>query len=234
MFSKALCAVLLGLCFSALAVEAAPHRGGYARSAVGNGNTHVRIEELDSLDHDPRTFKDVNRAIANDAVVTTNVAKGLLVGARQADSIDSAANHQPVIQPTAQRGSQDDNATVRFQDVMLSCGFLSLITLTSSLLSQASLQPLRVSWLPQRLARLPPMLSKVSLLVPARSLNMVPRMMVPLSLTSQASRLWLLRVSRLLQRSARSPPVLSKVTLLVPARSFSRSLSVVPRMILSM
>lgn len=79
------------------------------------GHTHFVVELLDdglaqTKPTDPGTFaffKGVNGAAVG-GVVTENVADGLPAGAYRVCSINSAANHQPVIVPVAQHGSLDD------------------------------------------------------------------------------------------------------------------------------
>lgn len=85
-------------------------------NAQGNiiGHTHVTIEKLTALDQttptDPTVFaffKGVNTAQVN-GVVTVDVTDGLDAGVYRMASINSAANHQPVLVAVAQHGSLDD------------------------------------------------------------------------------------------------------------------------------
>jgi hypothetical protein len=79
------------------------------------GHSHFVIESLpDGLGQtkplDPGTFaffKGVNGAAVN-GVLSEVVANGLPAGAYRICSINSSANHQPVIVPVAQHGSLDD------------------------------------------------------------------------------------------------------------------------------
>jgi len=79
------------------------------------GHTHFVVELLDdglgqTKATDPGTFaffKGVNGAAVG-GVVTESVADGLPAGAYRVCSINSAANHQPVIVPVAQHGFLDD------------------------------------------------------------------------------------------------------------------------------
>jgi len=79
------------------------------------GHTHFVVELLNdglaqTTPTDPGTFaffKGVNGAAVN-GVVTESVADGLPAGAYRVCSINSAANHQPVIVPVAQHGGLDD------------------------------------------------------------------------------------------------------------------------------
>jgi len=78
------------------------------------GHSHVVIEKLDSLDstepNDPNTFaffKGLNDK-QKGGVLTAEVDKGLPEGVYKISSINTAANHQPVLVPIAQHGSLDD------------------------------------------------------------------------------------------------------------------------------
>ncbi|KAJ6583603.1 hypothetical protein DFH09DRAFT_1275277 [Mycena vulgaris] len=84
--------------------------------ASGNiiGHTHMVIETLTALDQilplDPKGFfffKGVDDAGVG-GVQTVLVAQGVPAGAYRICSINSSANHQPVIVPIAQHGSLDD------------------------------------------------------------------------------------------------------------------------------
>lgn len=91
---------------------AAPQQVG----ASGNikGHSHIVIQKLDSLNQttplDPTVFAfflGLNAAAVN-GQLTTNVTGGLPAGVYRLASINSAANHQPVVVAVAQRGSNDD------------------------------------------------------------------------------------------------------------------------------
>ncbi|TFY54696.1 hypothetical protein EVG20_g9603 [Dentipellis fragilis] len=78
------------------------------------GHTHFVIEKIDSLTQttvtNPGTFaffKGVNTAAVG-GVVTADVTAGLPAGVYRLASINSAANHQPVLVAIAQHGSLDD------------------------------------------------------------------------------------------------------------------------------
>ncbi|CAE6443170.1 unnamed protein product [Rhizoctonia solani] len=78
------------------------------------GHSHVTVELLSSLDQttvtDPQKFaffKGLNNA-AQGGVLTADVTAGLPAGPYRMCSINSAANHQPVLVAVAQRGSVDD------------------------------------------------------------------------------------------------------------------------------
>jgi hypothetical protein len=81
---------------------------------VIKGHSHVVVETLQSLDQttplDPNVFaffKGLNSAAAN-GVLTATVDKGLPAGVYKLSSINTSANHQPVLVPIAQHGSLDD------------------------------------------------------------------------------------------------------------------------------
>lgn len=85
-------------------------------NSAGNiiGHSHVVIEKLSSLDQTSTTnpnvfafFKGINGAAVN-GIVTADVTDGLPAGAYRMASINSAANHQPVLVAVAQHGSLDD------------------------------------------------------------------------------------------------------------------------------
>lgn len=83
------------------------------------GHSHVVIESLESIDQTKTTnpkvfafFKGLN-ARASNGQLTADVTSGLPVGFYKLSSINSAANHQPVIVPVAQHGSLDDAIYVR-------------------------------------------------------------------------------------------------------------------------
>lgn len=78
------------------------------------GHSHVVVERLASLDAteplDPTVFqffKGLNGA-AEGGILTASVDKGLPAGFYRLSSINSAANHQPVLVPIAQHGALDD------------------------------------------------------------------------------------------------------------------------------
>ncbi|KAI0542727.1 hypothetical protein GGR58DRAFT_168544 [Xylaria digitata] len=84
------------------------------------GHTHVTVQDLGgSLN--PTTpldatqfafFKGINDAGNGQGLLSADVAGGLPAGNYRLCSMSSAANHQPVLMPVAQRGAQDD--CVRF------------------------------------------------------------------------------------------------------------------------
>lgn len=78
------------------------------------GHSHVVIEQLSSITQttvtDPTKFvffKGLNNA-AQGGILTADVPNGLPVGVYRLSSINSAANHQPVLVPVAQHGALDD------------------------------------------------------------------------------------------------------------------------------
>jgi len=78
------------------------------------GHSHVVVETLAALDQttplDPKKFaffKGLN-APASGGILTADVTSGLPAGFYKLSSINSAANHQPVLVPIAQHGSLDD------------------------------------------------------------------------------------------------------------------------------
>jgi hypothetical protein len=83
------------------------------------GHSHVVIEQLSSLGQTTSTdpnkfvfFKGLNSA-AQGGVLTADVTSGLPAGVYRLASINSAANHQPVLVPIAQHGALDDMVYVR-------------------------------------------------------------------------------------------------------------------------
>lgn len=83
------------------------------------GHSHVVIEKIDSFQQttttDPNVFaffKGLNAA-ASGGVLTADVTTGLPEGFYRLASINSAANHQPVLVAIAQHGSLDDMIYVR-------------------------------------------------------------------------------------------------------------------------
>ena len=84
-----------------------------------NGHSHVVIEKLTSLGQTTPTdptkfefFKGLNDKAVN-GVLTADVTDGLAAGVYRIASINSAANHQPVLVAIAQHGSLDDMVYVR-------------------------------------------------------------------------------------------------------------------------
>lgn len=80
------------------------------------GHSHVVIELLSAIDQTKPTdptkfafFKGLNNKAAN-GVLTADVSKGLPAGVYRMSSINTAANHQPVLVPVAQHGSLDDGS----------------------------------------------------------------------------------------------------------------------------
>jgi len=78
------------------------------------GHSHVVIEALSALDQTTPTnptvfafFKGLNAA-ATGGILTADVSNGLPAGFYKLSSINTAANHQPVLVPVAQHGSLDD------------------------------------------------------------------------------------------------------------------------------
>jgi len=78
------------------------------------GHSHVVVEQLTSLTQttptDPRKFtffKGLNAAAVN-GILTADVTDGLPAGVYRVSTINTAANHQPVLLPVAQHGSADD------------------------------------------------------------------------------------------------------------------------------
>lgn len=83
------------------------------------GHTHIVIQKLASIDQttplDPSVFaffKGVNSPQKN-GVVSAVIDNGLPAGVYRLASINSAANHQPVLVAIAQHGSLDDMVYVR-------------------------------------------------------------------------------------------------------------------------
>lgn len=91
---------------------AAPQQVNSAGNVVGH--SHVVIDFLDSLNQTTPTnptrfafFKGLNDAAVN-GVLTADVTQGLPAGAYRLASINTAANHQPVLVAIAQHGGLDD------------------------------------------------------------------------------------------------------------------------------
>ncbi|KIL70577.1 hypothetical protein M378DRAFT_66984, partial [Amanita muscaria Koide BX008] len=83
------------------------------------GHSHVVIEKLTSLDQttltDPNEFaffKGLNSRAKKD-ILSVDVTGGLPAGAYRLSSINTAASHQAVLVPIAQRGALDDMIYVR-------------------------------------------------------------------------------------------------------------------------
>lgn len=83
------------------------------------GHSHVVIEQISSLTQttvtDPEKFmffKGLNDAAQN-GILSAAVANGLPIGTYKISSINTAANHQPVLVPIAQHGFLDDVTYVR-------------------------------------------------------------------------------------------------------------------------
>ena len=79
------------------------------------GHSHVVIEKITSMTStavsDPTVFaffKGLNSAASADGVLEAVVTGGLPAGVYKLSSINTAANHQPVLAPVAQHGSLDD------------------------------------------------------------------------------------------------------------------------------
>lgn len=80
------------------------------------GHTHVTVQDMGSSQNpttppDPTAFaffKGINDAGNGKGLLSAAVAGGLPAGNYRLCTMTSAANHQPVIMPVAQRGSQDD------------------------------------------------------------------------------------------------------------------------------
>lgn len=78
------------------------------------GHSHVVVELLSAIDQTTPTnpskfafFKGLN-APASGGILSADVTNGLPAGVYKLSSINTAANHQPVIVPIAQHGSLDD------------------------------------------------------------------------------------------------------------------------------
>ena len=86
------------------------------------GHSHVVVEAIDSLASTKVTnpnvfafFKGLNDPASN-GVLTADVTAGLPAGTYRLASINTAANHQPVLGPIAQHGSFDDMVYVSIPD----------------------------------------------------------------------------------------------------------------------
>lgn len=80
------------------------------------GHTHVTVQDL-GANLNPTTapdptlfsfFKGINDAGNGDGLLQATVTGGLPAGNYRVCTLSSAANHQPVLMPVAQRGSADD------------------------------------------------------------------------------------------------------------------------------
>jgi len=104
------------------------------------GHSHVVIEQLTSVNQNTLTdptkfafFLGLNSAAQN-GVLTAVVGGGLPPGAYKLSSINTAANHQPVLSPVAQHGSFDDVIYVRVSNgsaTRFTIDFVSLFQFTS-------------------------------------------------------------------------------------------------------
>jgi len=97
---------------------AAPQRLNSANDIMGH--PHFVIEQLSSVTStvppDPSKFvyfKGVNTAVDRDGNVSVNMTDGLPAGVYKLSSINSSANHSPVLVAVAQHGSLDDQVYVR-------------------------------------------------------------------------------------------------------------------------
>jgi hypothetical protein len=78
------------------------------------GHSHVVVEAIDSFTQSTPTdptkfafFKGLNSAAEN-GQLAANVTAGLPAGTYKVSTINTAANHQPILVPIAQHGSLDD------------------------------------------------------------------------------------------------------------------------------
>lgn len=83
------------------------------------GHTHISVQDIgDAKTTTPPDankfafFKGINDAGDGKGTLSANLTAGLPAGSYRVCSMTSAANHQPVLMPIAQRGPQDD--CVRF------------------------------------------------------------------------------------------------------------------------
>ncbi|KAK8227456.1 hypothetical protein HDK77DRAFT_296388 [Phyllosticta capitalensis] len=80
------------------------------------GHAHVVIQDMGGTMTPTNTldaskfafFKGINDAGNGDGLLTASVDNGLPAGTYRVCTMNSASNHQPVVMPVAQRGSQDD------------------------------------------------------------------------------------------------------------------------------
>jgi hypothetical protein len=103
---------------------AAPQQLSKAGQVIGH--SHVVVEALSSFTQSNPTnpnkfafFKGLNAAAQN-GILTANVTAGLPAGTYKVSSINTAANHQPILVPIAQHGSLDDVVYVRFSFFLFS------------------------------------------------------------------------------------------------------------------
>ena len=106
------------------------------------GHSHIVIEELSSFNQTTPTnpqkftfFKGLNDAAQN-GILSAVVAGGLPVGVYKVSSINTAANHQPVLVPIAQHGSLDDVVYVSIAFFSTCPSIITETSLASSLLQQ--------------------------------------------------------------------------------------------------
>ena len=92
------------------------------------GHNHVVVEAIPALDStqptNPRVFaffKGLN-SVASNGQLSADVTSGLPAGTYRLSSITSAANHQSVVVPVAQRGSVDDAVYVGLFSCYTFCG----------------------------------------------------------------------------------------------------------------
>lgn len=97
---------------------AAPQQLNAAGQIIGH--SHVVVEAINGLNDTAPTnpqvfafFKGLNDAAVN-GQLTANVSAGLPPGTYRLASINTAANHQPVLVPIAQHGSTEDMVYVSF------------------------------------------------------------------------------------------------------------------------
>jgi len=91
------------------------------QSGQGIGHTHVSVQDLNNQQNPANPpnaqtfafFKGINDASDGQGTLSADLPRGLPAGQYRVCSITSAANHQPVVMPIAQRDPQDD--CVRFQ-----------------------------------------------------------------------------------------------------------------------
>ena len=179
------------------------------------GHSHVVVELLSSVTQTTPTdptkfafFKGLNDPAAN-GILTADVTSGLPAGAYRLASINTAANHQPVLVAVAQHGSMDDMVYVRstFTPPLI----LSDLLLTSS--TSSPTEP-RAQGLP--IARAPPPLRPQQL--PLTRLPLLPRrppQRPPLPRPARAAR-------AATRAATRATPARAETTLLSPSAVASR------------
>jgi len=84
------------------------------------GHTHVTVQSITSTTTPPDPtqfafFKGINTPADAQGQVSADVTSGLPPGDYRVCTMTSAANHQPVVMPIAQRGSQDDCTRFKVQ-----------------------------------------------------------------------------------------------------------------------